>query len=76
VATVDYAIDVPFDTLNQSGLNQLVLNGGLDGIVDVYQDKTIVFYTQEDYNGYNGSNNGWNYPDSSIVPGYDEVVAG
>ena len=74
VATVDYAVDMPFDTLNQIGLNQLVLNGGLDGIVDRFQDKTIVFYTQEDYTYYNGPNNGWNFPDSSIVPGYNEVV--
>ena len=74
VATVDYAVDVPFDTLNQSGLNQLILDGGIDGVVDVFQDKTIIFHTQEDFNGYTGFNDGWNFPDSSVVPGYNEIV--
>ena len=73
-ATVDYAVDVPFDLLNQSGLNDLLLNGGLDGIVDRFDNKTIIFYTQEDFKGYTGFNEGWNFPDSSLVPGYNEVV--
>ena len=73
VATVDYAIDIPFDTLNQLGLNTLVLNGGLDGIVDQYQDKTLIFHTQEDFTVYTGFNEGWNFADGSLVPGFNEV---
>ena len=74
VATVDYAIDMPFDSLNLSGVADIVLRGGLDGIVDNYQDKTLVFYTQQDYSGYNITNDGWNFPDGSNIPGYTEVL--
>lgn len=73
-ATIDFGIDVPFDQVNGATLPQMAALGGFDGSVGDYNNKYIVFTTQENYIGNypNLTNNGWNL-DNAVVPGYAEV---
>ena len=78
-ATVDYAIDIPFDKINGHNISSVIALGGLDGDVSGnWNNKTIVFATQENYNSTlypNLTNNGWNRF-NTIIPGYNEVNNG
>ena len=75
--TVDFAVDVPFNHLNRLSLVDLISEGGLDGVLTSFPEKTVLFYTQELYNGYESEDeNGWLFPDLSIVPGNDQVNTG
>jgi hypothetical protein len=76
-ATVDFAIDIPFDHIYRQTTTAVDLIGGLDGSHGDYNGKTIIFSTQENYSSAYGTltNNGWN-KDNSIVPGYTEFTNG
>lgn len=58
-ATVDFAVDVPFNLLYARTTSFIDDLGGLDQIVDVYEGKTIVFATQEQFSGYTFDQDGW-----------------
>ena len=51
VATVDFAVEVPFNSLHGKTTAQINASGGLDQIITAYQDKLIIFAKQEDYTG-------------------------
>lgn len=87
VATVDAALEVPFSIVD--GRTDLEIDeiGGLDGLITVYEGKTVIFATQEQYVGYNEPFEGWlansTYWDDSqgwgadwdgyeVIPGYNE----
>lgn len=56
----DYALDVPFsyvDGRTQAWIEDTL--NGLDGIIENYVGKTVVFATQEDYTGFTGEYDGW-----------------
>lgn len=59
VATVDFALDVPFNQIDGRLTDYLDNLGGLDGLVTVYEGKTLIFATQEQFVGYNEPNEGW-----------------
>lgn len=74
---VDYAVDTPFLTINNAILSDILDAGGLDGMEENYLDKTLIFYTQEKYQGLeNLPYDGWTYEDGSVVPGYYELING
>jgi YHYH protein/Putative Ig domain len=78
-AYVSYALDLPFDSINNHTIDQINALGGLDGDQSGdWNGKTIVFSTQENYNASEFpflTNNGWNL-NGAIVPGYTEVTSG
>jgi len=51
VATVDFAVDRPFSTINNQSLEYLIETGGLDGIAYNLDKKNIIFATQEAFIG-------------------------
>jgi len=61
VGIVDFAVSSPFnqiDGLTQSFVENVL--GGLDGIIDTYEGKKIIFALQENYPGYIlDENQGW-----------------
>ena len=78
VATVDYAIDIPFSYVDGKTISQINAIGGFDGDQSgAWNNKTLIFSTQENYVGVftNLTNDGW-IQNNSIVPGYTEVTNG
>jgi hypothetical protein len=75
--TVDFGLDIPFDHVNGATIAQMAALGGYDGAVGDYNNKYIIFTTQENYQGNYPTltNNGWNL-NNAIVPGYAEVQSG
>lgn len=59
VATVDFAVSVPFINIDSRTTEYLDENGGLDGIIDAYVGKRIIFAQQENFEGYEGEYDGW-----------------
>lgn len=61
IATVDFAVEIPFELINGKTTQQLEALGGLDGIITSFTDKLIVFAQQEDYDGftYDETVDGW-----------------
>jgi len=47
VGTVDYAVNIPFEYINELGVSEVNINGGLDGITSFTSGQTLVFYKQE-----------------------------
>jgi hypothetical protein len=74
VATVDYAVDRPFDSIHGKTLEYIIESGGLDGTGYNLQGKYIIFATQERFSSWNvTANDGW--VKSEIIPnnyGFDE----
>jgi YHYH protein/Putative Ig domain len=75
--SVDFGLDIPFDHVNGATLAQITALGGYDGSVGDYNNKYIIFTTQENYVGSYPTltNNGWNL-NNAVVPGYAEVQSG
>lgn len=86
-ATVDFAVEIPFEFVNNRTAAEIDAVGGLDGIITSYENKTIIFAKQEDYLNYTvTSDEGWvrfnrlfgtvyddlKYDDMSVIPGYVE----
>ena len=59
VSTVDAALSIPFNQIDGRLDDFIDELGGLDGIVSVYENKTVIFAVQEQYSGYNEPNDGW-----------------
>ena len=78
-ATVDYAIDIPFNSVDSNTVAQIQALGGLDGDSSGdWNGKTIIFSTQENYDPIKFSNlinNGW-IQNNAVIPGYAEVQSG
>lgn len=51
VAEVDYAVDIPFVRLHGKTTEQINATNGLDGFLNDYANKNIIFATQENFNG-------------------------
>lgn len=58
-ATVDFALDIPFNQIHGRTTAHIDSIGGLDGLIVSYENKTVIFATQEDYVGYNDPEDGW-----------------
>jgi len=79
VATVDFAVDRPFSTINNQSLDYLIGSGGLDGIPYNLDKKTIIFATQEAFIGWGALiDDGW-YQTTSVnnvlIPGWLEKTS-
>jgi hypothetical protein len=79
VATVNYALSVPFSEINGRPVDYIVANGGMDGYVNFQQGDTLIFAKQENFQNAN-TYDGWvDYTDayigqnitSSTITGYD-----
>ena len=85
---VDFALDIPFNQIHGRTTSHIDSIGGLDGLKLSYENKTVIFATQEDYLFYNEPEDGWirglnlyddasgfdsnGFSDTEIVPGYTE----
>jgi len=47
VGTVDYAVDIPFQDINERTVSEINAIGGLDGISSFQSGEKLVFFTQE-----------------------------
>jgi len=72
---VDYAISIlPFNRVNNQTLDSIQAVGGFDGVLNITDGQTLIFYQQENF--FNaGANDGWTLPNSSVIPGYLENLA-
>lgn len=60
IATVDFAVDVPFSYIDGRTSNFISTElQGIDGIISSYVGKRIIFATQENYSGFTGEYDGW-----------------
>jgi hypothetical protein len=79
VATVNYAVQVPFDSIHGKSVDDLIARGGIDGITYFRDGETLVFAKQENFaparpndgwsiysTGYFGDEN-----TSGAIEGYD-----
>jgi hypothetical protein len=85
VATVDFALDIPFNQIHGRTTEYIDNLGGLDGLTVSYENKTVIFATQENYLFYNEPEDGWVrglifYDDATGFDGAgfsnDEIVSG
>ena len=66
VATVDFAVDRPFDSINNQSLDYIVETNGLDGVTYNLDGKHLIFVNQETFNEVQWGllvNDGWNIVD-------------
>jgi hypothetical protein len=69
--SVDYAVDIPFITVDASSLGDIYNLGGIDGTTADLEGKTIIFFTQESYPGLLSlPNQGWTLGNNTVIPGY------
>lgn len=78
-----YAVSgIPFDNINGQTVNHVRGLGGLDGVTSFQDGDTIIFLQQEGYNPtlnpfiINNINEGWNYANGTVVPGFVEKDRG
>lgn len=72
ISAVDYAVDIPFQNINQRTVDDIVDDGGLDGISTFRNGEKLVFFSQEfqtaisisdSYNeGWTNSTDPWDDP--------------
>lgn len=90
-ATVDFALDIPFNQIHGRTTEYIDSLGGLDKLIVSYENKTVIFATQEDYLFYNEPEDGWirgltfyddadgydgnGFSNDETVPGYAENFA-
>lgn len=74
IATVDYAVDTPFQEINERTVGEIITNGGLDGISTFRNGEKLVFFSQEFQTAISISdsyNAGW----TNIVDPWDDPGA-
>jgi hypothetical protein len=91
VATVNYATDRTFHSINNRAVDYIVDTGGIDGTVNFRDGDTLIFAQQEDYIGNTVPRDGWIITSDSfnqtpfdsiglesytIIPGYLEKLTG
>jgi hypothetical protein len=62
IATVDYAVDLAFSSINERDISAVNTLGGLDGVTNYIDGQTLIFYTQEyplSFNLTDNYNQGW-----------------
>jgi len=85
---IDFALDIPFNQIHGRSTSYIDQVGGLDQLIVSYENKTVVFATQENYLLYNEPNDGWDrtldfyddadgydvngFSNQETVPGYSE----
>jgi 3-hydroxymyristoyl/3-hydroxydecanoyl-(acyl carrier protein) dehydratase len=71
---VDYAVtSIPFNQINNQTVSSIISTfNGLDGVTNITNGQKLIFAQQEDFNV--GTNDGWTFPDGSVVPGYLESL--
>lgn len=72
-ASADYAVSVPFNSLNGENLSTVRTNLLIDGVSNFTINEKIIFAKQ---NGFNIPNEGWVTLNGQIVPGYLDKVGG
>ena len=74
VTRVDFAVDRPFDTINNQSLDYIISTGGFDGVTYNLDKKYMIFSTQEAYIGWGTLvNDGWNN-NQLILGRWDDTV--
>jgi hypothetical protein len=58
VATVNYAVSVPYSQINGRPINYILANGGIDGIDNFTDGQTVIFAKQEQFQNA-GPYDGW-----------------
>ena len=72
IATVDFAVEIPYTHINGRTVAYVESLGGLDGIVIPYDGMTLIFAKQDNYGSYSGP--WWTELDgSTLVPGYADA---
>lgn len=56
---VDFALDIPFNQIHGRNTAYIDAAGGLDGLILSYENKTVIFATQENHLLYNEAEDGW-----------------
>jgi hypothetical protein len=81
--SVNYAVrNLPFDNINGQTVGYVRGLGGIDGDLNFQNGDTLIFYQQENYSPVNNpfivvnANDGWNYTDGTVVPGFTEKDRG
>jgi hypothetical protein len=62
IASVDYAVDLEFDNINERAISAINDLGGLDGVTTFVDGQTLIFYKQEyplSFTITNNYNQGW-----------------
>lgn len=59
VLSADFAVTIPFNSIDATALTKIITSGGFDGIVDNLVGKNIIFALQENYPGFLGLYDGW-----------------
>ena len=79
---VDYAVTTPFDEINGRTKIYVQVSGSIDGAIDFAHGDTLVFFKQENYPNYTGSDDGWfrsiisgGAATIETIPGYLENLA-
>lgn len=73
---------IPFDNINGQTVSHVRGLGGLDGVTSFQDGDTLVFIQQEGYDPtlnpfiIINANEGWNYPNGTVVPGFVEKDRG
>jgi hypothetical protein len=90
--TVDFGVNQQFDSINGQTLENVIANGGIDGITYNLNGKHLVFLREDNFPvGSSPENSGWNdypslfdedvfdsytYDQMDVVPGYFEKLNG
>ena len=70
---VDYAVSVPYNSINNTLLSTLRNSFYIDGVVNFIKGETLVFRIQEGF--VNVANDGWVDENGNIIPGYLDKVS-
>lgn len=69
---VDYAVNVPFNKINNTLLSSLRASFYIDGVTNFLKGETIIFKTQEGF--INEAFDGWIDQNGNLIPGYLEKI--
>lgn len=72
-ASADYAVSVPFNSLDGENLSTVRTNLLIDGVSNFTKNEKIIFAKQ---NGFDIPNEGWVNVDGEIIPGYLDKAGG
>ncbi len=70
---VDYAVSVPFNSINNTLLSRLRASFYIDGVVNFLRGESLIFRIQEGF--VNEPNDGWIDQSGNTIPGYLEKIS-